>query len=266
MGILGLSSMLSGYGFYEARKIPDVVNVDIPVHNLHENLAGFRIVQITDIHVGSTIKRNYVQGIVDKVNSLNPDVIVFTGDLADGMVSTHREDVAPLAELSARYGSFFVTGNHEYYMGVEAWIEEVDRLGFTVLLNEHRIISHGAGSLLLAGVTDFNGGYFIKSHESSPQAALEGTPPDTLKVLLAHQPRNIFAASSAGYDLQISGHTHGGQYFPWNHFVRLQQPYTKGLHKHENTWLYVSKGTGYWGPPVRIGVPSEITVITLRQA
>jgi len=265
MGIVGLSGLLSGYGLYEARKSPDVVNVDIPVHNLHADLAGFRIVQITDIHVGTTIKRKYVQTIVDKVNSLNPDVIVFTGDLADGMVSTHRENVAPLAELSARYGSYFVTGNHEYYMGVEAWIEEVDSLGFTVLLNEHRIIRHGAGNILLAGVTDYNGGYFIKSHESSPQAALEGAPPDTIKILLAHQPRNIFAASSSGYDLQISGHTHGGQYFPWNHFVRLQQPYTKGLHRHDTTWIYVSKGTGYWGPPIRIGVPSEITVISLTK-
>lgn len=265
MGIVGISGLLSGYGLYEARKSPDVVNVDIPVHNLHADLAGFRIVQITDIHVGTTIKRKYVQTIVDKANSLNPDVIVFTGDLADGMVSTHREEVTPLAELSARYGSYFVTGNHEYYMGVEAWIEEVDSLGLTVLLNEHRIIRHGAGSILLAGVTDYNGGYFIKSHASSPQAALEGAPPDAIKILLAHQPRNIFAASSAGYDLQISGHTHGGQYFPWNHLVRLQQPYTKGLHRHDNTWIYVSKGTGYWGPPIRIGVPSEITVISLKK-
>jgi len=265
MGIVGMSGLLSGYGLYEARKSPVVVNVDIPVHNLHADLAGFRIVQITDIHVGTTIKHNFVQTIVDKVNSLKPDVIAFTGDLADGMVANLREDVAPLAELSARYGSYFVTGNHEYYMGVEAWIGEVDRLGFSVLLNEHRIIHHGAGSILLAGVTDYNGGNFIKSHESSPHAALEGAPPDILKILLAHQPRSVFAASSAGYDLQISGHTHGGQYFPWNYFVHLQQPYTKGLHRHDTTWIYVSKGTGYWGPPIRIGVPSEITVFSLTE-
>ncbi|MBN1290753.1 MAG: metallophosphoesterase [Candidatus Latescibacteria bacterium] len=263
MVTLGAAGLLSGYGLYEARRSQRIVEVTIPLKNLPHDLDGFRIVQITDIHVGPTIKRGYVQKIVDKVNSLEKDTIVLTGDLVDGLVQNLRDDVAPLAELSAPGGMYFVTGNHEYYSGVEAWIEEVKRLGFTVLLNEHTILKHGDGRILLAGVTDFDGGHMNKIHVSSPEAALSGAPPNDVKILLAHQPRSIFKASQAGFDLVLSGHTHGGQYFPWNYLVYLQQPYNSGLHKHDNTWIYVSKGTGYWGPPLRIGRPSEITVITL---
>ena len=263
MGILGVSGILCGYGLYEARRSPRIVNVMVPIHNLPEDLENLRIVQITDIHVSPTIKRKYVQTIVDEVNRLEPDIIVFTGDLADGSVSDFRNDVAPLTELSATYGSYFVTGNHEYYSGVEAWLEEINKLGFDVLLNEHRIIQHGAGKILLAGVPDYNAGQFISSHASSPKASLEGAPLSDVKLLLAHQPRSVSAAAREGFDILISGHTHGGQYFPWNFLVGLQQPYTSGLHRHEETWIYVSCGTGYWGPPYRIGMPSEITVFTL---
>jgi len=263
MGILGVSGILCGYGFYEARRCARVVEISIPVPGLPDDLEKLRIVQITDIHISPTIKRKYVQDIVDQVNILKPDIIVFTGDLADGYVQDFSNNAAPLAELSAPYGSYFVTGNHEYYSGVDAWIDEVKRLGFTVLLNEHRIIQHGNGRILLAGVTDYNAGQFIDSHASTPKGSLKGAPQSDVKILLAHQPRSVFAAASEGFDIQISGHTHGGQYFPWNFLVGLQQPYTSCLHRHGKTWIYVSRGTGYWGPPFRIGVPSEITVITL---
>ncbi len=265
MGILGVSGILSLYGLYEARRRPRIVNVTVPVKDLPDDLEGFKIVQITDIHVGPTIKRDYVQTIVDETNILEPDMIVFTGDIADGTVATLRDDVAPLVELSAPCGSYFVTGNHEYYMGVEDWIKEIKQLGFKVLLNEHKIIEYGSGRILLAGVTDYEAGRFISSHTSSPETALKGAPANHAKILLAHQPLSIFEAARVGFDLQISGHTHGGQYYPWNYLVGIQHPYVSGLHLHEKTWIYVSRGCGYWGPPIRIGQPSEITMITLRR-
>ncbi|MEX1365294.1 MAG: metallophosphoesterase, partial [Nannocystaceae bacterium] len=158
----------------------------------------------------------------------------------------------------------FVTGNHEYYWDGPAWCAEVSRLGLTVLNNEHRVIEHEGARIVLAGVTDISAGGMVPAHASSPAAACEGAPADCIKVLLAHQPRSIEAAAAAGYDLQISGHTHGGQYFPMNLLVYLAQPYVAGLHLHDDTtWIYVSRGTGYWGPPLRVGAPHEISLLRL---
>ena len=263
LGILGLSGIFSGHGIFETRHLPKIETISVPIQNLPENLEGFQIVQISDIHVSPTMRKGFVKDVVDQVNNLNPDVVVLTGDLADGPVSIFRNEVASLKKLSSQYGSYFVTGNHEYYAGAKAWIEEVERLGFNVLLNEHQIIKHKSENIILAGVTDFNAGRFSSRHVSDVGKAISGAPNSGVKILLAHQPRSIFAAAKAGFDLQISGHTHGGQFFPWQYFVYLQQPYVSGLHKHENTWIYVNRGTGYWGPPLRLGSPSEITSITL---
>lgn len=263
--VLGLAGLLLCYGVYQARRKPRVVDVAIPLQHLPEELHGFRIVQLSDLHVGETIKRKFVEAVVAQVQQLAPDMIAFTGDLADGLVSNLREEVAPLANLSARYGKFYITGNHEYYSGAEPWLAEAQRLGFTVLLNEHRILQHGNSRILIAGVPDFGAGPFIPHHESSPGQAIANAPASDVKILLAHQPRSIFAAAEAGFDLQLSGHTHGGQLFPWNFLVPLQQPYVSGLHKHGNTWIYVSNGTGYWGPPIRLGAPAEVTVIKLMK-
>ncbi|MDP3618592.1 MAG: metallophosphoesterase [Ramlibacter sp.] len=254
-------------GFVNARRTAGVVKVDVAVPGLPAALDGFTIVQISDIHIGPTIRGRHLERIVDSVNLQNADVVAITGDLVDGSVPQLRDQVAPLARLSSRNGSFFVTGNHEYYAGVLPWIAELRRLGIKVLLNEHGVIERGAAKLVLAGVTDFNAGHFDESHRSDPQAALAGAPPDaSVKVLLAHQPRSAGAAAAAGFDLQISGHTHGGQFWPWNHFVRFQQPYTAGLHRLDELQVYVSRGTGYWGPPKRFGAPSEITVLRLVAA
>ncbi len=262
VGILGVTGAMTGYGVYQAMRIPDIVDVDIPIENLPDDLDGFRIVQITDIHVSSIIKRRFVQGVVDKVNELKPDLIALTGDLVDGSVGQLRYDVAPLADLFAPYGKYFITGNHEYYSGVGQWLAETAKLGFDVLLNEHRVIERGAGTLTLAGVTDFSGGQFSKDHKSDPHKAIAGAP-EGVKILLAHQPKSIYEAAKAGFDFVISGHTHGGQYFPYHFLVALLQPYVRGLHKYENTRIYVSKGTGHWGPQIRIGAKSEITVLRL---
>lgn len=265
-GIVGLSSFMTGFGIYEARRRATIVEVAIPISGLPPEFDGYRITQITDIHVGPTIKRDFVRMVVDEVNHLDTDMIVFTGDLVDGSVPGLRGEVAPLEDLDAPDGRFFVTGNHEYYSGAEPWIEEVDRIGFTVLMNEHRIIRKGRSGIVLAGVTDYHAGRFIPDQESDPTGAIDGAPEDLVRILLAHQPRSIYSASRAGYDLQISGHTHGGQYLYGNLLVAMSQPYLKGLHLHDRTWVYISSGTGYWGPPLRLGVPSEITRFTLRTA
>jgi predicted MPP superfamily phosphohydrolase len=265
-GILVATSGLTGYGLFEALRRPDIVEVTIPIKNLPDNLNGFKIVQITDIHVSRTVGRRFVQTVVDMTNELKPDLVALTGDLVDGSVAQLRDDVAPLADLKALHGLFFITGNHEYYSGVQQWLEETARLGFTVLMNEHRVIERGAGRLLLAGVTDYSGGQFNHDHLSDPHRAMAGAPPCHAKILLAHQPKSIFEASKAGYDYVISGHTHGGQYFPYHFLAALAQPYISGFHTHNGTRIYVSKGTGYWGPQLRIGTRSEITVHTLVTA
>ena len=166
---------------------------------------------------------------------------------------------ASLSKLTARHGVYFVTGNHEYYSNANAWIAEIRRLGLTVLLNQHVVLTHDGAKLLVAGVTDYAAHHFDESHRSDPLAALAGAPADIkMKLLLAHQPRSATAAADAGFDLQLSGHTHGGQFFPWNLFVPLQQPYTAGLNRLRGLWVYTSRGTGYWGPPKRLGAPSAL--------
>ncbi len=266
LGVIGAAGLLTAYGIYEARRKPGIVDISVEIAGLPEQFAGFRIVQITDIHAGLTVKRDWIETIAREVDALRPDLIAFTGDLADGTVGHLRDDVAPLGELSAPHGKFFVTGNHEYYSGVLPWVEEARRLGYDVLLNEHRVVRRNGSSLVLAGVTDTSGGQFLPAHESDPALALRGAPDGAVKILLAHQPRTVLQTGSLGVDLVLSGHTHGGQFFPWNLVATLAQPYIEGLHRHDGTWIYVSKGTGYWGPPVRLGARSEITVITLRRA
>jgi predicted MPP superfamily phosphohydrolase len=263
-GVVAAAALSTGVGIASASRIPAVRAVTVPISHLPEGFEGFRIVQLTDLHVNKTFQRPSVQDIVEVVNRLYAHVVALTGDLVDGSVDQLSPEVAPLGHIRSVYGNFFVTGNHEYYSGVLDWIEELKRLGFTVLLNEHRVITRDGGKMLLAGITDYRGGGDdLPQHRSDPQKALAGSPPTDIKILLAHQPKSIFSAARAGYDLQISGHTHGGQFFPWNLVVGLSQPYISGLHKHNNTQIYVSRGTGYWGPPVRVGAPSEITLLRL---
>ena len=277
--VLGAASLVTLLGFLSARRTARVVRVDVPIKGLPKALVGFSVVQISDVHVGPTIKHGYVQRIVERVNALQADMVAVTGDLVDGSVADLAVHVAPLAGLKSLHGTFFVTGNHEYYSGAQAWIAELRRLGITVLLNEHVVLHHGRHSpnggdaqddsqlmapLVLAGVTDFTAHHFLPAHRSDPVLALEGAPEGApVRLLLAHQPRSAEAAAKAGFDVQLSGHTHGGQFYPWNLFVRFQQPFTSGLHRMGCMWVYTSRGTGYWGPPKRFGAPSEITQIRL---
>lgn len=271
--VLGLSAIATLCGFFLARRTARVVPIDVPIANLPAALQGFRIVQISDLHVGQTIRREYMQRIVSTVNGLQADMVALTGDLVDGSVTELAPHVAPLGALSSRHGSYVVTGNHEYYSGAHRWIEEFRRLCMHALINEHVVLTHRntknaeTALLVIGGVTDFNAGHYDPSHRSDPQQAIAGAPADAgVRVLLAHQPRSASAAASAGFDLQLSGHTHGGQFWPWKYFVRLQQPFVAGLDRLHNLWIYTSRGTGYWGPPNRFGAPSEITLIRLVAA
>ena len=262
--VLTGSVIVTLIGFFNARRPPAVVQVEVPIANLPPALEGFTIAQISDIHVGPTIREPWLEAIVRQVNALQADMIALTGDLVDGRVQALAPHVEPLRALAARHGTFFVTGNHEYYSGAHQWIEHLRTLGLKVLLNEHVALEHDGATLVVAGITDYSAHQFDENHRSDPKGAVANAPAHAgARILLAHQPRSIFHAVGAGYDLQLSGHTHGGQFLPWNWFVPLQQPFTAGLHRHESIWIYTSRGTGYWGPPKRFGAPAEITLLRL---
>jgi uncharacterized protein len=262
-----LAAFATMVGFVNARRRARIRRVDVPIAGLPAALHGFSIAQISDLHVGPTIKRDYLERVVDAVNGLGADMIAVTGDLVDGSVRDLSKHTEPLARLTSRHGAFFVTGNHEYYSGAAAWVKELRRLGLAVLMNEHVVLSHGGAAVVVAGVTDYTAGFFDPAQRSDPAAAMTGAPRGAgVRLLLAHQPRSAFAAAQAGFDLQLSGHTHGGQFFPWNFVVRLFHPFTTGLHRLGKLWVYISRGTGYWGPPKRLGAPSEITYLRLVPA
>ncbi len=256
---LGLGA--SGVGLVSALSPVAVKRLRVSLDRLSPVSEGTRIVQLTDVHVGPTIGKDFIEDLVARVNALRPDVIAITGDLVDGSVEALREHVAPLGKLRARYGVFFVTGNHEYYSGADAWILHLRSLGVKVLRNE-RVRIGGEEGFDLAGIDDAFSASF-EGHGPDLAKALEGRDAGRACVLLAHQPRGIHLADSLGVDLQLSGHTHGGQMFPWNLAVRLQQPFVAGLHRLKHAQIYVSHGTGYWGPPMRVGAPAEITEIEL---
>ena len=241
-------------------------DVVVRLRRLPPGLDGTTIVQLTDVHVGPTIGRAFIEDIVARTNAVKPDVVAITGDLVDGSVEDLREHVAPLAGLTARYGVYFVTGNHEYYSGADAWCEELGWLGIKVLRNERVSIGNDDASFDLAGIDDAQAHQFGHGHGADLPRAVRGRDPARELVLLAHQPRAVFEASQHGVGLQLSGHTHGGQIWPWSLFVRLQQPVVAGLARFGDTQVYVSRGTGYWGPPMRLAAPAEITRVTLRAA
>ncbi len=263
LGLLSATGLATGWGFYSSQRRPTVFEVDIPIANLPADLHGFRIVQISDLHVGPTLKAGWVRQVVEQVNSLQPDLVAFTGDLGDGSVEYLRRDVAPLANLRAPHGVYFCTGNHEYYSGLDDWMAEIKRLGMTMLNNEHIVLEQGAGRIMLAGVTDLTAHQVSPEHATDPDAAAANAPDCDVRLLLAHQPGSIHAAARLGFHLMLCGHTHGGQFHPFSLAVRAVHPYTAGLHNHDGTWIYVNRGTGYWGPPMRIGIPPEVTVVRL---
>ena len=265
LGVLGLAGMAGAFGVWRARRHPAVVAVEVPIENLPEELDGYRIAQISDLHLGPTLSGAFMSRVVKTVNGLEADMVAVTGDLVDGSTEHLRKHVEPLTDLDSPDGTFFVTGNHEYYSGAESWCRTITGLGLNVLNNAHAVIERGPARLLVAGVTDYRAHHILPAHRSDPAAAVTDAPECHARVLLAHQPSSCFAAKPHGFDLQLSGHTHGGQFFPWNFVVGRFHPFVKGLSPWGKGWVYVNRGTGYWGPPMRIGVPSEITLLTLRR-
>lgn len=259
--LLGVGT--SAFGLVSALSPVAVKRVRVVLERLTKPASGMRIVQLTDVHVGPTIGKGFIEDVVARVNALDADVVAITGDLVDGSVEELREHVAPLGKLKAKHGVYFVTGNHEYYSGADEWIAHLGTLGIRVLRNE-RVRIGGEHGFDLAGIDDHTAKG--RGHGSDLAKALAGREPERACVLLAHQPKGIHLADQLGVDLQLSGHTHGGQLFPWNFVVRLQQPFVAGLHRLERAQIYVSKGTGYWGPPMRVGAPAEITEIELVSA
>lgn len=264
-GLAALSAGITALGVRQAVLGPKVKSVKVTIDGLPEELEGFTIAQISDLHVGPTIGREYVEDVATTVQSLEPMLIAITGDLADGSPAVLRERVEPLAALRAPLGVYYTTGNHEYYWGVEEWLQAARELGFTPLVNENRVLSFRDRKILLAGVTDTSGHQYGQSHRCDPRAAALVHEPVALKILLAHRPDTCLLEGSSEFQLQLSGHTHAGQFFPWRILMPLAHKYYRGLQKHGSTWVYVNSGTGYWGTPDRFTVPAEITLLTLSR-
>lgn len=258
LGGLGLSAM----GLLEATaEALQVKRVRVPLSKLPAALQGYRIVQITDLHVGPTLGRDFVEEVVKRVNALEPDLVAITGDLVDDRVARLSDQTEPLKDLRAKDGVYFVTGNHEYYTGdVDEWLAWLASIGIRPLRNERILVRKG---FELAGTDDYSAGRWGHGHGQDIPKALKRRNTGLPVVLMAHQPRSFSEAAALGVDLQLSGHTHGGQIFPFNYVVALFQPYLRGLYRKGESQIYVSCGTGTWGPPMRLGAPAEITQIEL---
>lgn len=255
------ATALVGYGMTSALGPPELHRLTVPLRRLDPRLAGFRIAVVSDLHLGPLLGRAHTERIVRIINEAEPDLVALVGDLVDGTVQQLGPAVEPLADLAPRHGSFFVTGNHEYYSGHEPWLGELERLRVHPLRNERVELSRGGAVFDLAGVNDVNG----ESVGDGPDfdAALDGRDTSRPVVLLAHQPVQVSDAVAHGVDLQLSGHTHGGQLYPFHHVIQLAQPSVSGLSKVDDTWLYVTNGAGFWGPPVRVGAPPEVALVEL---
>jgi predicted MPP superfamily phosphohydrolase len=267
LAALGATGVLGGFSLWNGLRPVIVKPLSVTLSRLPRALDGLRIVQITDLHIGPLINGAWLRQIVDNVNALKPDLIAITGDVVDGSIEELHHHVASLADLVAPLGVYVVTGNHEYYSGVDAWCAHFAGLGLDVLRNERVSIKGASGdSFDLAGIEDWGARHQFPGQGPDLPRALAGRDTDRMLLLLAHQPAAIEEASHYGVDLQLSGHTHGGQLWPFKYLVYLQQPYVEGLHRHRDTatQIYVSPGTGFWGPPMRFGTAAEITHITLR--
>lgn len=266
MAVIAWTVILGAVGLISVRRPPVLQRVEITLPRWPAALDGFRIVQISDIHIGPILDRRFAAALVARCNALQPDLVAITGDLVDGPVRHLGADVAPFADLRAAHGVFFITGNHDYFSGADAWVDLVRGLGIRVLRNEHVRIDVGAAGFDLAGVDDTNGARVAGERGADIAAALAGRDERRAVVLLSHDPLTFPAAAKHGVDLQISGHTHGGQIWPFMYFVRLATPYVAGLYRRHDAHIYVSRGTGFWGPCMRVGAPAEITELVLRAA
>ncbi|MFJ9929099.1 metallophosphoesterase [Streptomyces misionensis] len=264
--VLGISAVLLGWGYAEARRVPRVRRLDVRLPRLGAGLDGTRVVLVTDTHYGPLDRARWSARVCETVNALEADLVCHTGDIADGTAERRRAQAAPLATVRATRARVYVTGNHEYYSEAQGWVDLMDELGWEPLRNRHLLLERGGDTLVVAGVDDVTAeSSGLPGHRAHLAEALNGADPDLPVLLLAHQPKLVDRAAAAGVDLQLSGHTHGGQIWPFHHLVRIDQPALAGLSRHgARTLLYTSRGTGFWGPPFRVFAPSEITLLVLR--
>ncbi|GAA5085526.1 metallophosphoesterase [Nocardia iowensis] len=264
VGVAAATAVLVVWGVLEARRVPRVRTVEVPIRGLGPALDGLRLVVVTDTHFAALNRLRWSEQVVEVVNAQRPDIACHAGDLADGSVEKRHPQVDPLGKVEAALGRFYITGNHEYFGDAQGWIDHMASIGWQPLHNQHETVTRGGDRLVIAGIDDPTG-VALPGHGPDLPTALAGADPRVPVVLLAHQPKQITAAAAAGVALQISGHTHGGQIWPFHYLVRLDQPVVAGLSRHgEHTQLYTSRGTGFWGPQLRVFAPSEITVLVLR--
>ncbi|MEV8455241.1 metallophosphoesterase [Streptomyces sp. NPDC052095] len=264
--VLGVTAALLTWGYAEARRVPRVRRIDVPLPRLGAGLDGTRVVLVTDTHYGPLDRVRWSERVCETVNALEAELVCHTGDIADGTAARRRAQAAPLGTVRATRARVYVTGNHEYYSEAQGWVDLMDELGWEPLRNRHILLEGGGDTLVVAGVDDVTAeSSGLTGHRAHLAGALDGADPALPVLLLAHQPKFIDRAAAAGIDLQMSGHTHGGQIWPFHHLVRIDQPAVAGLSRHgARTLLYTSRGTGFWGPPFRVFAPSEITLLVLR--
>jgi len=267
VAVLAAVVVLLVWGYAEAMRVPRVRKVDVAIARLGSGLDGLRVALITDTHYGPIDRARWSVAIVARVNELDADVVCHLGDIADGTVDVREEQARPLASVAATFARVYVTGNHEYFSEAQGWLDYMDSIGWAALHNRHVTVERDGDRLIVAGVDDATAKTSgVCGHGANLESALAGADPTLPVLLLAHQPKQVAHAMRAGVDLQVSGHTHGGQIWPFNFLVRLDQPVVQGLSRHgERTQLYTSRGTGFWGPPFRVFAPSEITLLTLRR-
>ncbi|RZI89848.1 MAG: metallophosphoesterase, partial [Microbacterium sp.] len=251
-----------GYGVRTALGPPALDRRQITLPRLPRVMDGTRLVVVSDIHLGPLLGEGHVRRIVERINELDADVVAIVGDLVDGSVEERGADAGPLAGIRSKQGAFFVTGNHDYYSGHDAWRERLDELGIRTLRNERQELRLRGGVLDLAGVNDVTG----TGYDDGPDFActFADRDPDRPVVLMAHQPVQVHDAARYGVDLQVSGHTHGGQMAPFGWLARVEQPVVSGLGRVDGVPVYVTNGAGFWGPPVRVGAPPQVTLLELR--
>ncbi|MFE9118698.1 metallophosphoesterase [Streptomyces sp. NPDC007172] len=264
--VLGTAAVLLAWGYAEARRVPRVRSLEVQLPRLGAGLDGTRVALITDTHYGPLDRARWSARVCETVNTLEADLVCHTGDIADGTAERRRAQAAPLATVRATRARVYVTGNHEYYGEAQGWVDLMDELGWEPLRNRHLLLERGGDTLVVAGVDDVTAeSSGLAGHRAHLGGALHGADPDHPVLLLAHQPKFVDRAAAGGVDLQLSGHTHGGQIWPFHHLVRIDQPALAGLSRHgARTLLYTSRGTGFWGPPFRVFAPSEITLLVLR--
>lgn len=264
--VLGIAAVLVIWGVTEAMRVPRVRRVDVVLPRLGAGLDGVTVVVLADTHFGPINRTRWSQRTAAAVNALKPDVVCHAGDIADGTVDQRRTQAAPLGDIQAGLARVYVTGNHEYFGEAQSWLDHMASLGWEALHNRHLVVERGGDRLVLAGIDDATArSSGLAGHGANLETALAGVAADLPVLLVAHQPRQVTQAAAAGIDLQVSGHTHGGQIWPFHYLVRVDQPSVHGLTRHgDRTQLYTTRGAGFWGPPLRVFAPSEITLLTLR--